>query len=136
MSLFIRNVTRALLLVFVSWSFLSVIPDILCASEKEFRNSVGMEFALIPAGTFTMGSPVDEPSKDSDEVQHQVTITKPFYLQTTEVTQSQARQRTPRQPFVSSHRPFQCGLKMMSSSSCGLPRLPRSCARWHWGLKK
>jgi sulfatase modifying factor 1 len=89
MCLLIRNVTRALLLVFVSWSSLSVIPDTLRASEKEFRNSVGMEFVLISAGTFTMGSPLNEPSRNSDEVQHQVTITKPFYLQTTEVTQSQ-----------------------------------------------
>jgi formylglycine-generating enzyme required for sulfatase activity len=43
----------------------------------------------IPAGTFTMGSPLDEPGRKSDEVQHQVTITKPFWLGQTGVTQAQ-----------------------------------------------
>jgi len=36
-----------------------------------------------------MGSPANEPGRDSDETQHQVTISKSFYLQTTEVTQGQ-----------------------------------------------
>ena len=56
-----------------------------------FTNSIGMKFVLIPAGSFTMGSPSDEPGRDSDERQHRVTISKPFYLQTTEVTQGQWR---------------------------------------------
>ena len=50
---------------------------------------LGMTFALIPAGTFTMGSPSDELGRDSDETQHEVTLTQPFYMQTTEVTQVQ-----------------------------------------------
>jgi len=52
-------------------------------------NSIGMEFVLIPAGTFMMGSPDDETRRDDDERLHKVTLTKPFYLQTTEVTQRQ-----------------------------------------------
>jgi hypothetical protein len=48
-----------------------------------------MTFNLIPAGTFTMGSPEDEPGRFSDETQHQVTLTKPFYMSVTEVTQQQ-----------------------------------------------
>jgi len=48
-----------------------------------------MTFKLIPAGTFTMGSPEDEPGRDIDETQHQVTISNSFYMQTTEVTQAQ-----------------------------------------------
>ena len=47
------------------------------------------KFALIPAGTFTMGSPSSEPGRDIDETQHPVTISRPFYMQTTEVTQGQ-----------------------------------------------
>ncbi|MBF0398698.1 MAG: formylglycine-generating enzyme family protein, partial [Desulfobacterales bacterium] len=35
------------------------------------------------------GSPSDEPSRKSDEVQHQVKISKGFYMQTTEVTVGQ-----------------------------------------------
>jgi formylglycine-generating enzyme required for sulfatase activity len=49
-------------------------------------------FALIPSGTFMMGSPGDEKGRDKDESpQHQVTISRPFYIQTTEVTQGQWR---------------------------------------------
>ncbi len=49
----------------------------------------GMKFARIPAGTFTMGSPVSEPNRRWNETQHQVTISKDFYVMTTEVTQAQ-----------------------------------------------
>ena len=67
-----------------------------------YTNSVGMKFSLIPAGSFIMGSPDSnannanayprqpaEPGRGSDEKQHQVTISKSFYMQTTEVTQGQ-----------------------------------------------
>ena len=59
------------------------------APAELFTNSIGMEFVLIPAGSFMMGSPASEEKRDSDETQHKVTISKPFYLQTTEVTQGQ-----------------------------------------------
>jgi formylglycine-generating enzyme required for sulfatase activity len=52
-------------------------------------NTIGMKFNKIPAGTFMMGSPETEEGRQDDEHQHQVTITKPFYMQTTEVTQGQ-----------------------------------------------
>lgn len=46
------------------------------------------DFATIPAGKFLMGSRSGEPSiHPRSEVQHAVTITKKFDLQTTEVTQ-------------------------------------------------
>ena len=57
--------------------------------EKTFTNSIGMTFVLIPSGTFTMGSPSDEPGRNDDERQHPVTLSKGFYMQTTEVTQGQ-----------------------------------------------
>lgn len=54
------------------------------AGGKEFVSRVtGAKFVLIPAGTFTMGG------SGSDETKHQVTISKPFYMQTTELTQGQ-----------------------------------------------
>ena len=40
-------------------------------------------------GTFMMGSPKDEKGRDSDETQHEVTLTKGFYLGKYEVTQAQ-----------------------------------------------
>jgi formylglycine-generating enzyme required for sulfatase activity len=60
------------------------------SSSSTYTNSLGQTFVLLPAGTFTMGSPSDEPGRDSDEgPQHQVTLTQPFYMQITEVTQAQ-----------------------------------------------
>jgi formylglycine-generating enzyme required for sulfatase activity len=45
------------------------------------------EMVVIPAGTFTMGSPADEKDRSSDEgPQHGVTIAKPFSLGKYEVT--------------------------------------------------
>lgn len=58
-------------------------------SGDTFTNSLGMTFNLIPAGTFTMGSPEDELGRGSNETQHQVTLTNDYYMQTTEVTQGQ-----------------------------------------------
>lgn len=48
-----------------------------------------MEMVWCPPGTFVMGSPEGEAGRDSDETQHQVTLTKGFWLAKTEVTQSQ-----------------------------------------------
>jgi formylglycine-generating enzyme required for sulfatase activity len=48
-----------------------------------------MAFALVPAGRFQMGSPRDEKHRGGDEHQHEVTITRPFYLGVYEVTQEQ-----------------------------------------------
>ena len=56
---------------------------------QSYTNSIGMTFNLLPAGTFIMGSPDDEPGRYSNETQHQVTLTKSFYMQTTEVTNAQ-----------------------------------------------
>jgi formylglycine-generating enzyme required for sulfatase activity len=43
---------------------------------------------LIPAGTFTMGSPANEYDHADDETQHQVTIAKPFWMADTLCTQA------------------------------------------------
>lgn len=56
---------------------------------EKITNSLGMTFVYIPPGTFMMGSPLSEQGRDNDENQHKVTLTKGFYLQTTEVTQGQ-----------------------------------------------
>ncbi len=57
-----------------------------------FTNSIGMEFVLIPAGSFTMGSPKNEKGRGTSEAQHSVTISHPFYIQSTEITIKQWRQ--------------------------------------------
>jgi formylglycine-generating enzyme required for sulfatase activity len=50
---------------------------------------LGYTMVRVPAGKFLMGSPGDEPGREDDEAQHWVTITKPFLLGATEVTQGQ-----------------------------------------------
>lgn len=49
----------------------------------------GSNFVLIPAGSFTMGSPVGEVGRESDEAEHQVALTRSFFMQTYEVTQGE-----------------------------------------------
>jgi len=63
------------------------VPEV--ESQTTIRNSLGMTFQLIPAGTFVMGSPIDELGRGTDETQYTVTFTESFYMQTTEVTQGQ-----------------------------------------------
>jgi formylglycine-generating enzyme required for sulfatase activity len=57
---------------------------------KGIINSIGMKLVLIPAGKFTMGSPKEEKDRSRfDEEQHEVELTKPYYLGVYEVTQGQ-----------------------------------------------
>lgn len=46
-------------------------------------------FELLYPGSFTMGSPPDEPTRDENERRVEVTITRPFYLKETPVTQGE-----------------------------------------------
>jgi formylglycine-generating enzyme required for sulfatase activity len=60
------------------------------AGATEIHNCIGMRLVLIPAGSFLMGSPDSEAECWPDErPQHEVTITKPFYLGLYSVTQQQ-----------------------------------------------
>jgi formylglycine-generating enzyme required for sulfatase activity len=56
---------------------------------KEITNSIGMKLVLIQKGTFMMGSPESEEGRQEDETQHEVTISKDYYLGVYEVTQAQ-----------------------------------------------
>ena len=82
--------TRILLLTILAIGLL-LRPGAASAEKPVMGNSLGMSFVLIPAGSFTMGSPADEYGRAATEAQRQVTITRPFYLQTTEVTVGQWR---------------------------------------------
>jgi formylglycine-generating enzyme required for sulfatase activity len=57
--------------------------------DVDLRDSVSMKMVLIPAGTFTMGSPDREKDRSGGEIQREVRISKPFYMGVTEVTQEQ-----------------------------------------------
>src|SRR5262249_46782041 len=53
-------------------------------------NSIGMDLALIPAGTFLMGSPEEEANRFPDEgPRREVRIGRPYYLGIFPVTQGQ-----------------------------------------------
>jgi formylglycine-generating enzyme required for sulfatase activity len=56
---------------------------------KELTNSLGMQFVLIPAGAFSMGTGIEAEGDEDEHPQRQVTLSQPFYLQTTPVTQGQ-----------------------------------------------
>ena len=58
-------------------------------SHESFTNTIDQTFVYIKPGSFLMGSPSDETGRSADETQHRVTLTKGFYMQTTEVTQGQ-----------------------------------------------
>ena len=60
------------------------------AEEKvNIGNEVILDMVLIPAGKFLMGSPESEMDRFNDETQHEVSITKPYYIGKYEVTQEQ-----------------------------------------------
>ena len=60
------------------------------AAEAAHRNSIGIEFVLIPAGTFQIGSAEDDRAASAvEKPRHPVTISKPFYLAKHEVTLAQ-----------------------------------------------
>src|SRR6516164_6428849 len=62
-------------------------------ASRPVVNSIGMKLVRIPAGKFTMGSPKGELEReDREEDQHEVQITRAFYLGMYEVTQKQYRE--------------------------------------------
>jgi len=65
------------------------MKDILDKMSKEKDPPIILGYEWIKPGTFTMGSPVGEPGRNNDEVQHQVKLTKGFYMSKYQVTQEQ-----------------------------------------------
>jgi formylglycine-generating enzyme required for sulfatase activity len=55
----------------------------------DLGSGVSMRLVEIKPGTFMMGSRASEPNRSDDETQHEVTISKAFWLGQTEVTQAQ-----------------------------------------------
>ena len=59
------------------------------AGDRKVLTIKGVEYAFrwCPAGTFMMGSPANEAERVDDETQHQVTLTRGFWMLETQVTQ-------------------------------------------------
>jgi len=144
-----NNISNNLSLIFLFLVLLAALsPQLSAAFEKTYLNSIGMEFVLIPAGTFVMGSPEDEKNNDrfGGEVQHEVTLTKTFYMQTTEVTIEQwqrvmgkkliGRRRGPKDLPVTkvSWKDCQKFIKKLNAIGEGVYRLPTE-AEWEYACR-
>jgi len=86
--------------------------------SKNIIQFLGMKFVLIKPGTFMMGSSADETGRDNDETQHSVTLTKKFYIQTTEVTQGQWRKAMKSNPSYFKDSGDDCPIESVSFDDC------------------
>ena len=75
--------------VLVLFQLLALLHPAKAQAPKEITNSIGVKLVLIPKGTFMMGSPESEKGRYENETQHEVTISKDYYLGVYEVTQAQ-----------------------------------------------
>jgi formylglycine-generating enzyme required for sulfatase activity len=118
------------------------------AGAKELTLDLGnketMKLVLIPAGKFLMGSPETEKDRHESETQHEVTISKPFYMGQYEVTQAQWEALMgPKPPnFEGGNRPVQCVswqesqefCKKLSAKAGCTVRLPTE-AEWEYACR-
>ena len=58
-------------------------------AKADLGKGIKLELVLIPEGKFKMGSPESEKDRRENETQHEVTLTRPFYIGKYEVTQDQ-----------------------------------------------
>jgi uncharacterized protein (TIGR02996 family) len=92
----------------------------------EMTNSIGMRFALIPPGSFRMGSTNREEHRTADEARHEVEITRAFWLGVFPVTQVQYRKVTRRNPSGFSAR----GAASASVAGLNTSSLPVDSLSW------
>ena len=117
------------------------------AKEKtlDLGNGVKMELVLIPAGKFMMGSPVGEKGHQENEgPQHEVMITKLFYMGKYAVTQEQYEAVMGQNPshFIGSKNPVeevswddaQAFCKKLSGQTTDRVRLPTE-AEWEYSCR-
>ena len=65
------------------------------ALEPVLRSPAGQELKLVPAGSYTMGSPRREAGRRANESQRSVSLQRRFYIATREVTNAEFRQFRP-----------------------------------------
>ncbi len=85
-------------------------------ARETVHERTGIELVFIPAGKFMMGSPPDEAWRWPEEAQHEVVISKPFYMGKYEVTQGQ----------------WMKIMEMNPSDHKGDDRLPVESVAWSW----
>ena len=106
--------------------------------------AIEKEMILIPAGKFMMGSPASEKGRSADETQHEVTLTKPFYMGKYEVTQEQweevmgnnpSRVKGAKLPVIDvSWEDCQEFIKKLNAKTSGGYRLPTE-AEWEYACR-
>jgi len=114
------------------------------AEVIDIGKDVKLEMVLIPAGKFVMGSPKKEKDRSDDETQHEVTLTKPFYIGKYEVTQEQweavmgknpSRRKGAKLPVTDvSWNNCQDFIKKLNAKTNGGYRLPTE-AEWEYSCR-
>ena len=112
--------------------------------QVDLGKGVNLEMVLIPAGKFMMGSPASEVGRVDNETQHEVTLTKPFYMGKYEVTQEQwqavmgnnpSRTKGAKLPVTNvSWNDCQDYIKKLNGKTNGGYRLP-SEAEWEYACR-
>ena len=110
----------------------------------DLGKDVKLEMVLVPAGKFVMGSLESEKGRSKDETQHEVILTKPFYMGKYEVTQEQweavmvnnrSFYRGPKLPVTSvSWKDCQEFIKKLNEKKSGGYRLPTE-AEWEYACR-
>ncbi|MBO7543367.1 formylglycine-generating enzyme family protein [bacterium] len=87
-------------------SFLSDVPE---GGWTDEYKTTKLVLRKVEAGKFTMGSPEDELGRSDNEVQHEVTLTKDFYIAVFQTTQKQYEMITGSNPsyFSGNTRPVE-----------------------------
>jgi len=112
--------------------------------KEDLRQGISLEMVLIPAGKFVMGSPESEEGRSDDETQHEVTLTKPYYMGKYEVTQEQWESVMGNNPSFTKGAKFpitgvswgdcQDFIKKLNAKTSGGYRLPTE-AEWEYACR-
>ena len=70
-------------------TYYRTLADVPGGANSDAYKTTNILMRLIPKGTFTMGGPEGELERQSNETQHQVTLSSDFYIGVFEVTQRQ-----------------------------------------------
>jgi formylglycine-generating enzyme len=147
-----RNKVRRLISPFVIMAMCLILATG-CKQDKVDNNNpvpLNLDFVQIPAGTFTMGSPVSETWPGSDEIQHQVTLSA-FKMTKYEITNAQyaiflnaknigtnglyAAGTNPTQALIDAYsKSYECFLKYNSGQwapVAGYENYPVLCVSWY-----